>query len=738
MGTDGNESVGMGGVLRARWRRAVTRINTSHRVALLVGLVLIGLTHPGGRLLRVELLPALLWAIPGIVWLRRQRLKSAFYDEQDKGDSALWIMLALLFVHLFSSAVSHPYFYFGGWLPSEQHNVMSMASGVSRFALLTTVFAVLLAWRKPRLIWLLVLVLVVSQVFCIDGLIHRTHGAALYRDDHPSFLYRLWVMARSLPRLFFYDPSWNGGCMSYCSVPSGLVPYGLLFWPFWRFVPLQVVYTPILCVVFILLLPGMAILSARVMRASWKSALCCGILALGSNWYYLLFLLKFGTVGSLFCTAFILPVAAALYRVLWLDKMEWWTAILLIVSSACLLAWPGAAFIAIPIGVGILASMARMTRRKWLFLSLCALAIAVLCLPLYEGLRRHSRMGSFVAVDTFSGSLLTALSQGADQLRRTCHHVNPLVLFLGIGGVWLTGLRGGCTFFLPMLMVLMLLAGWGDEFKPVFQFARLSIPMALLACLPAGLVCGRFLEGRRGWKREAACAALLALLTLSGYATSRYYRQGAGEFSTMSNVMQSVTEWIETHTDKHARILFAGSTTHGYGGGHVAFLPVLCDREMMACDYFHFSPKLVEYDYPPRQWRKRGEEAIWRFFELSNVGYILTIHSHWKQHLRRFPTHYEEITTFRQNRNHITIFRVKRPSSFFLKGRGKISTGPNAIFVKTSDTDEEMVIRYNWHDGLRAEPGVELFPVEVDEGVQFIGIRPRGVSEFKIQYGRWL
>ena len=52
--------------------------------------------------------------------------------------------------------------------------------------------------------------------------------------------------------------------------------------------------------------------------------------------------------------------------------------------------------------------------------------------------------------------------------------------------------------------------------------------------------------------------------------------------------------------------LFAGETVHGYGGGHVAVLAYLTGRQMMACDYYAFSPDLVEYNYPPREWRAGG------------------------------------------------------------------------------------------------------------------------------------
>ena len=38
-----------------------------------------------------------------------------------------------------------------------------------------------------------------------------THGVPLYRDDHPSFIFRLWEFGRAFPRFVTYNPYWNAG-----------------------------------------------------------------------------------------------------------------------------------------------------------------------------------------------------------------------------------------------------------------------------------------------------------------------------------------------------------------------------------------------------------------------------------------------------------------------------------------------------------------------------------------------
>ena len=71
---------------------------------------------------------------------------------------------------------------------------------------------------------------------------------------------------------------------------------------------------------------------------------------------------------------------------------------------------------------------------------------------------------------------------------------------------------------------------------------------------------------------------------------------------------------IQENVPRQGRVLFAGPAVHAYGAGHVAPLPLFTDREMMACDFYHFSPKQVEYVYPPSAYRQTPE-SVFDFME---------------------------------------------------------------------------------------------------------------------------
>ena len=284
----------------------------------------------------------------------------------------------------------------------------------------------------------------------------------------------------------------------------------------------------------------------------------------------------------------------------------------------------------------------------------------------------------------------------------------------------------------PVLIGGLLLTGWGDEWKPLFQFHRVIIALSLVAIIPAALTCSRILKSGK-LNGALAGSVIISLLILSGYSAVKYYKDAAeADYATIQPYTLELAEWIKNNTEENSRILFAGRTVHGVGGGHVAYLPVLAEREMMACDYYHFSPKLVEYDYPPKKWRKQGAHKTFEFMDLYNVGYIITYHDHWKNWLRKHQDQYEEVKSFMQVTLELTVFKVKRNYSFFLKGAGRVESSPNSLYVTGSG--DEIVLKYNWSDGLDTAKGVVLFPYDAGDGVTFIGARPNGMKSFRIRY----
>lgn len=144
---------------------------------------------------------------------------------------------------------------------------------------------------------------------------------------------------------------------------------------------------------------------------------------------------------------------------------------------------------------------------------------------------------------------------------------HPLLLFLGLWGVWVYPQRGITRFYGVSLLGLALLAGWGEIWKPQFQLVRSGIPLFYLAAIPAGLWVERIMaRGEPVWIPVRALSA--ALMVMAVMNVGRLYgNEGRAPYVTMPEEVERLVEWIRDHTTDAGRILFAGASVHGYGGG---------------------------------------------------------------------------------------------------------------------------------------------------------------------------
>ena len=65
---------------------------------------------------------------------------------------------------------------------------------------------------------------------------------------------------------------------------------------------------------------------------------------------------------------------------------------------------------------------------------------------------------------------------------------------------------------------------------------------------------------------------------------------------------------------------------------------------------------------------------------------------------------------------------------------GTSSARFNRIEVALDEPCDEVVLTYNWIEGLQASDGVELFRYETDEDIGLIGVRPGPAQRFEIAY----
>jgi hypothetical protein len=708
-------------------------------LALGLGLGLMSALHlSGNRLIQAAWAVPLLWLVPlGLVLAQRPRGRSCGHRAECAANLPLLALTAALVVFLFSSGALHRNFFFLKWT-SQAGGTNSdwFFSGSSLLvfliALLTPFFLRGVGCRlRP---WMTGALLVVFQVLCFHAFLAVTRGEALYRDDHPSFIFRLWEFGRTFPSLVNYIPHWNGGVVHFTGVTSGILGLGLAFWPLWAWAPVEQVYTWVVGFCYIGLIPLASVLSLRALGGSRSAAAIAGLLALGVSRQFFLWSLHYGTVGAGLASAFVLPFAACLYRVIVLNRTTWREAAGLIVSACFMGSWaPCAAGGALAL-IGALLYARRWTWRKLVFLAACGLAVALFFARSVWTLYRQGDelMGHVLTQPGAAAAIRPAaevLLEGWRAVLSNLYEIHPVVVFLGLLGVFFLPNRRQALWLAPVLLGLLALTGWGEIWKPNLQLRRMAIPLAFTAVAPAALILDRLLATRRPslvWVRTAA----VALLVLGGWTAVRIYRnQWPAQYVTLGPQVREVVRWIRAEVPEGGRVAFAGKMVHFVGRGHVAPLPMLTGREMMSCDYYHFPHGLSEYVFPPRAFCG-SDEDVFGYFELFNVTHVMTYHRNWLAFFRRQPDRYEERAEF----GGLVGFRVRREPGLFESGRGLARADFNRIEVKFDDTQAEAVLRYAWADGLVADPPAVVYPVERDRGVRLVGVRPNGADRTVIRY----
>ncbi len=711
----------------------------------ILGLGLLAALHTHGKIIRTEWYPFAVWMlIPGFMaWLWAREANPG--KRPIRHQAPLLVLAGIAVLAVFASLVLHKWFFFLRWAPAS---TVIAAGGLSRFVMFTALLVPLYAWA-PRRTWILPLItLVGAELLCVHMLVEQTDWRALYRTDHPSFMFRLWEFSRCFPQLANYLPNWNGGLVHIYSVVSGSSGPGLALLPLFRYFPVHEVYTLSWILMFLVIVPWIGVFSARALGARWTGAFVGGILSLGISQHFFLWALHFGTIGAAFTGAMTMPVCVLGYRLVYLRRLGWAGSLALVVSGGFLLLWAPGALVAIGVALAALLAADRWTWRTVRRAALIALGIGLFAAPFVLTIYTYS-MDTVAFITTPSAAPAAAevteaaaggwsarwarvqpsLMRGLLHLRAHTHEANPLILVFGVVGVLAGVNRRLRRWFVPIFIVLALITGWAREVMPLSQLSRMSIPLFFAAVPPAALFIGRLLQSR---DRRFALprAAVMALLVCSGLNVALICgNRGLARYVSQGERVDELVDWLRAETPADGRILFAGRCVHRYGGGNVAYLSVLAEREMMAVDYYGFPPEKVLYEYPPRHFR-HTPELMQTFFDAYNVSHLITWHGHWMRQFRDEPERYREVFT---NDVYAVFARTSHPGMFH-QGRGQVRASANRIEVTLEDPHAPAVVAYNWVPGLRAPPPVRLYPHEVVDGLVLIGIEPNGTEAFTITY----
>lgn len=682
----------------------------------------------------------------GVAALARQRLRRLL--PATPMEAALMALGAGMAVLLFSSGAAHPWFFMARWFSAGvNHRAIPLSIP---FSVLTVAGAFFLVLLRPRtdgrdFARVLIALLALLQIASFAALLHHTGGAAIYRDDHPSFMFRIREFTQTYPHMAVFNPWWNAGVVNAVGASSGVEAVALPLFPLWRAFPPHLVYTPLIGLLFIFVNPLMTMVGLRAARASWTAALTGAILSLGVSRAVFVWGLHFGTVGAIFSMSFLPPFAMLLYRAFVLRRTDAPTLIGLLATAFILMQWPPCVIPVAALLFGCLLNIQRISLRVVMRLALVALVLAILLIPNIAGLLASRDLFHFVADNSAASPSATPLPPIRDWLRaipallvHRLPETHPIVTIMGLGGLAALPHRRLRRLLAPATIGLLMLAAWAPIAAPRLQLERMALPALMLAAIPAALLAGKAFNSTS--PRLGGLRALLAtLLLLGGVTVAAIYKgEGYAPYTTLPPEVEAFANTVRREVPPDGRLLFYGATVHSFGGGHVAYLPVLTGREMMACDYYHFPPKMVEYDYPPLPWR-RTAEGIADFMRLHGATHMATTMRRRADFIRESGL-FDEIAFMPDGQPDATfgiaLFALKDAvSGRVLEGEATVDASFGHLRV-TPGTTREAVIRYVWNPLLTANGTADITPAEVAPGVTFIRVAFHGSEPAVIRYGR--
>ena len=642
------------------------------------------------------------------------------------------ILTGVLVLYLLSDYAGYKWFF---WISLAHRRALFLLA----FALVV-LFAVI-----PRRIpsWAVFLLLLISQLYLTFQLFDVTGGLPLQRDDHPSFLYRLQILRETYPQIISYDPRWNGGRIATELLQTGVLTVAPFFIPLGKLfsgVPMEKLYTPFIAFLFHWLFPWLFYLGLRLFGADRATALWGALLSLYPNRYFFINLLPWGVFPSLLAMALVVPAAGALYRIVVLKEPGVVAGLTLALSLTLASFWPASFFTFLPLALLAVIALPGIDRRSFAWLTL---SVALFLLLVSPWLRALLTSGEITKLSGL-GTARTGMPDW-NNVRRNLEHLNflsPLLLVFGIPALLARGDRTLRRWVLAFTVLYLLFLGLGNEYKKQFQFLRIVNSVSYIMIVPAAFWMGRIFSFSR--RRDAAVrgvvlASVLFTVYSAGYIWSN---KGFERYSLPGETERQLVGLLKEEVPPTARVFWAGRTMHSFGGGHVASLPYLTGKMMMAADFYHFHIGEIggSYDLMPREVLKGEgrEERTEHWFDSWNVSHVVSVEGRWIRYLDGRPELYELIWEHKDGDFWLMAYRRRNfTGSLFEVGSGSVEVLPGRIRVRLDGTQEKAVLRFAWIEDLVAEPPVTLSPHSLPGGIELLQVEAGDVTHFEIFRPGW-
>ena len=595
------------------------------------------------------------------------------------------------------------------------------------------------------------------QVLITILFLQTLDGRLIFSDDHPSFLYRLYLLQQHFPRIPFYSPDWEAGYSAREFFASGILNVFFLSFPFWYSgidlgnLVQGAMYNWIIPYVYIGIIPVSVYFAALIIRCDRPTSILAAVLALGPTAGFFEWLLKYGTLGFS-CAMGLVPLAFSLSFRLALDneRPNWGHVAGLLIASYLCIAWSLSILVFVPIAVySLFAYRTAFSTNRRLYVGVFALLFVLCNGPWMSVFVEESKVLSFVSKSEMPGvassqepkqvhsrtsdsgtvstskSLRENLNSELKLLRALFAKVNPLVLLFFLPGMFFLPNSRLARVLLCSIVFLLLCVVAGEILKPQLELRRMLIPAAFLSVFPVSCVVTHILKSSAdqilGVYRaptvlgktvySAVLVLTLGAVMLSPITVAAFYQNRSREhFKEAPDMLDSFVSAIQNYGGE-GRVFFLGFILQDFGasdyrsqdGGHIALLAALSGKPMYAHYYYHSRWETI--DPIPKSFRKSGSKGVEEFLDLLNVTSVVAFRREWIDYCRKSPS-YQEV--YRSGKFH--VFTRRAPTdNYFLEGDGSIETLKDGFEV-TAKTSR-VVVKFRYLPKLKTNYSehVELF-----------------------------
>jgi len=607
-------------------------------------------------------------------------------------------------------------------------------------------------FRRALPVLLAVALATAQIVFFFLAAPHAFHSFP-WSYDHSSFLFRLHEVREIFPALGGWTPWWNGGFEHFVGVTSGIHGFAFLTAPLLVLWEPDVFLGPALFAWLFVLFPWIAAFSLRWCGARWTAALSGALLVEALTRGMFCHFWQCGILGQLVTVGLMPPLVALGWRLSMLRRGSWGEAVLLGVLAFLTCLWPPGVFTCAGMALGCLVNWRRWSHGRPLARLVVAAAVALLLLAPFVWIMLFPSRAviDFVGAKYTGPTFWEKVAASFWMPGRRILGWHPVVTAFGLGGLLFLAGRQMRRWALPAVALLLAAAAFCG-FKQRSEFDRIAFQTAAFLAVPAAILAGRFLSRPLAAGRSpgallaraggAAGRGLLVAALLAGLHVAGSHAANAAGFVLWpaEPVVREFADWVHDNVPPGGRIAIAGEIHRRIDNGRAAYLPILSGREFCGGDYYAFPKGMVEFDCPPRIFR-RLDNGYLRYSHAYGITHWCALDSGAAEVFRTaFGNAFAEVAAFPMQETHLTVFRITEPwadaPSRLLEGEGEVEASGNRIVVRPADPSaDRLVLRYNWRQGLVCRtPGASIEPFVVDKRLLFIAVHPGGASEVEIGY----